>query len=298
METTKRKRKMRLWLICGIAAVLIVISYLNYRHFVPNPVSVGEKTYEVESRVLEVPMKGRTLYGELLLPKGETGPLPTVICSHGFGSSGQQFTTGVGMSLAKSGFAVYCFDFYGGGSNSKSGGSMTEMSVFTEQDDLNAVVDAVLALDTTDTDNLFLLGESQGGFVSAITAAQRQEDIRGMILFYPALCIADDARARYATQEEVPETYKIMGKTVGRIYSQGLYDYDVDAHIAPYTGPVLILHGDKDTVVNLSYSQHAESVYEDAELIVMPGQGHGFTGKTKTEAARLTYDFILQTIGQ
>lgn len=298
MKAKEKKRKMNIWLICGIVAVLIVVSYLNYRYFVPSPVSVGEKTYEVEKQVLEIPMEGRALYGELLLPVGETGPLPTVICSHGFGSSGQMFTTGVGMSLAKSGFAVYSFDFYGGNNNSKSGGSMTEMSVFTEQDDLNAVVDMILTLDTTDKDNLFLLGESQGGFVSAITAAQRQEDIRGLILFYPAFCIVDDAKARYATEAEVPETYKIMGKTVGRIYSQGLYGYDVDAHIAPYTGPVLILHGDKDAIVDLSYSQHAESVYANAELVVMSGQGHGFTGKNKAEAARLSYEFILQTMEQ
>lgn len=294
----KKKKKLNPWILCAIVAVLILVSYFNYRYFVPAPVSVGETSYEVETKVLEVSVNGHTLYGELLLPVGKTGALPTVICSHGFGSSGQSFTTGTGMSLAKSGLAVYCFDFYGGGKNSKSGGDMTEMSVFTEQEDLNAVIDAVLALDTTDADKLFLLGESQGGFVSAITAAQRPENIQGLILFYPAFCIVDDAISRYATLEEVPETYDIMGKTVGRIYSEGLYGYDLDAAIASYTGPVLILHGNKDTIVDLSYSQHAETVYADAQLIVMDGQGHGFTGKNKAEATKLAYDFILNHLAK
>lgn len=287
-------KKKTILIIGGIVALLLIISYVNYRHFVPKPVSVAEQTYQVESTVVEIPANGHTLYGELLLPSDVSTPMPTVICCHGFGGSGQQFTKGVGMSLAKSGLAVYCFDFYGGNENSKSGGSMTEMSVFTEQEDLNAVIDAVLALESTDAENLFLLGESQGGFVSAITAAERQEDIRAMILFYPAFCIADDSKARYASLEQTPDTYEIMGKTVGRVYAEGLYDYDIDAHIAPYTAPVLILHGDKDKTVDLSYSEHAQGVYQNAELVVMSGQGHGFTGKQKTEATKLTYRFVLE----
>lgn len=51
-------------------------------------------------------------------------------------------------------------------------------------------------------------------------------------------------------------------------------------------------------IVDLSYSRHAESAYANAKPVVMSGQGHGFTGKNKTEAARLSYEFILQTMGQ
>lgn len=59
----------------------------------------------------------------------------------------------------------------------------------TEVADLNAVVDMIKTLDFVDTDNIFLLGRSQGGFVSALTAAQREDDIQGMVLFYPAFVI-------------------------------------------------------------------------------------------------------------
>ena len=291
-----KKAKKKAWIIAGTVLLLGVIAYVNYRHFVPKPVSLGEREYAVEAKSLTVEAQGHTIYGELLLPQGLEGKLPTVICSHGFGSSYQMFKTGAGMSLAKSGFAVYCFDFYGGSANSKSGGSMTEMSVFTEQEDLNAVIDMVKTLETTDSDHLFLLGESQGGFVSAITAADRPDDVSALILYYPALCIPDDARARYATAADIPDTYKIMGRTVGRVYSEGLYDYDVFSVIPGYDGPVLIIHGDADKVVDLSYSERAEKVYPNAELVVLSGQGHGFTGAGKTEAAKLTFDFIIRTI--
>lgn len=289
-----KKAKKKAWIIAGAVVLLGVIGYANYRHFVPMPVSFGNREYAVEAQPLTAEVNGHSIYGELLLPRGLEGKLPTVICSHGFGSSYQMFKTGAGMSLAKSGFAVYCFDFYGGSVKSKSGGSMTEMSVFTEQEDLNAVIDRIKTLETTDQEHLFLLGESQGGFVSAITAAERQDDIRGLILYYPALCIPDDAIARYATVADIPDTYKIMGRTVGRIYSEGLYDYDVYSVIPAFDGPVLIIHGDADKVVDLSYSERAAEVYPHAELVVLSGQGHGFTGTGKTEATKLTFDFIIK----
>lgn len=39
------------------------------------------------------------------------------------------------------GFATYNFDFCGGGFGSRSAGTMLEMSVLTEAEDLNAIID-------------------------------------------------------------------------------------------------------------------------------------------------------------
>ena len=47
--------------------------------------------------------------------------------------------------------------------------------------------------------------QSQGGLISALTAADRKEDVAAMILVYPALCIADNARETYASIDEIPE---------------------------------------------------------------------------------------------
>lgn len=44
-----------------------------------------------------------------------------------------------------------------------------------------------------DSDNLFLMGTSQGGAVSAITGAAHKEEIRGMVLLYPAFVMTDHA---------------------------------------------------------------------------------------------------------
>ena len=284
-----------------IAAVIVIVlaalGYVNYRRFVPKPETLGKKAYEVEIHKLSVPAGGHTLYGELLLPQGLQGKLPTIVCSHGLNGSYHYFRDYVGMCLAMSGYAVCCFDFYGGSVRGKSGGKMTEMSVFTERDDLNAVIDWVMTQETTDAAQLFLFGESQGGFVTAITAAQRPQDIRAVIEYYPALCIPDDARKRFHSAEEIPVEYKHMGRRFGRIYCEDLLDYDVYAEIPAYEGPVLILHGDHDQTVDISYGQKAAAVYKKAEFICLPGEIHGFTGDGRKKAARLTYDFLQRTLG-
>lgn len=77
---------------------------------------------------------------------------------------------------------AYCFDFCGGAASKRSDGSPLEMSVFTEQADLEAVIAMIQELDYVDQDNLFLMGTSQGGAVSAITGAAHPQEIRGMIL--------------------------------------------------------------------------------------------------------------------
>lgn len=64
--------------------------------------------------------------------------------------------------------------------------------------------------------------------------------------------------------------------------------------IGNYKGDVLILHGDRDGIVPLRYSERAAEVYENAELVVMEGQNHGFMGKARTEAMEKEAEFFRQ----
>ena len=280
--------------LIGLAAAgaLAAVAYGNYRRTYPRPETLGDTKYEVEVKRLYLHSGDRLLYGELLLPKGVSGPLPTVICSHGINGSYRYFRAYAGMSLAMSGFAVYCFDYYGGSDRSKSGGRMTDMTVFSERDELNDVIDNIRMLDTTDREKLFLLGESQGGFVAAITAAQRPQDIRGLIEYNPAFCIPADARARFSSVEEIPEQYVQVSCVLNRDYAAEMLDYDVYAEIPAYKGPVLIVHGENDEIVDISYSEKAAAVYENAEFVRLPGEVHGLLAPGKKLAAQQTYAFI------
>lgn len=277
----------------GIAAgTLAALSVRKTLRFAMRPQSLGPAAYDTEVRELPVRADEHTLYGELLLPKGKSGPLPTVVCCPGLDTGFQFCKNTIGMCLAMSGFAAYCFDFYGGCKGSKSGGTMLEMSVFTERDDLSAVIEHVKTLDAVDQENLFLLGESQGGCVAGITAPSHRDDVRAMVQYYPAYSIPDDVRKRFASVSEIPEIYKVFHRKIGRVYAEKLLDFDVYQEIAPYDRPVLIIHGDADRVVDVSYGRRAAEVYADAQFVCLPGEDHSFSGKGKLQATKLAFDFF------
>lgn len=215
--------------------------------------------------------------------------MPTVIFSHGFGGN-YQVGTQYAEAFAGRGYVVYCFDFCGGSPESRSDGSTLEMSIFTEKEDLEAVICMMQEQPFVDSDNIFLMGTSQGGAVSAITAAAHKDEIKGAILLYPAFCLVDMTKERFDSVEDIPDTYFSLWMTVGRTYAENLLDYDIYEAAAGYDRDVLLIHGDADSIVPLSYSERAVEVYDSARLEVLPGAGHGFSG----EDARQAIDWILE----
>ncbi len=225
------------------------------------------------------------IYGKFFYPEGfdESGSYPTVIMSHGLGSTAAMVEKSQWpQAMTAEGYVVYTFDFCGGGKKSNSDLTYLTMSVKTEISDLNAIMDFVESKPFVDRDHLFLLGQSQGGFVSAMTAASRPDEVKAMILVYPALCIVDDLH------EFIPDISTVTGDTVetamgelGACYALDAYDIDVMKEIAGYTGDVLIIHGLNDKTVPLSYSMDAiTNAYSEAssELLIITGKKsvHGF----------------------
>lgn len=231
------------------------------------------------------------IYGIMYRPENASGRLPLVIISHGFGGS-HSFGSPYAEALAAKGYLCYTFDFCGGGNSSRSDGSTTEMSIFTERADLEAIIDQMKQRQDVDASRITLMGESQGGMVSAITASDRVSDIHDIILFYPALCIPDDAKNRYPSFSDVPERSSLWGVQIGRTYYEGLYDFDVYAEIQKFEKPVLLLHGDRDDIVNISYAERAAQTYKDVEYHIMSGAGHGFSGSSQTQAINYAAAFL------
>lgn len=248
-------------------------------------------TYEYMTEELYAERDGNNIYGVMYIPQNAGERMPAVIFSHGFGGN-YQVGTQYAEALAAKGYAVYCFDFCGGSPGSRSDGSTLEMSIFTEQADLEAVIAMLQGLDYVDSDNLFLMGTSQGGAVSAITAAANKEEIKGAILLYPAFCLVDQTKERFDSVEDIPDTYFSLWMTVGRAYAENLLDYDIYEVIQNYDKDVLLIHGDADSIVPLSYSERAVEVYESARLEVLPGAGHGFYGSDAEEAITWMLEYL------
>ncbi|MBE5775789.1 MAG: alpha/beta hydrolase [Clostridiales bacterium] len=159
------------------------------------------------TEILKIPASMGSLYGVL-----HTQSSCLLILSHGFGGSHTNHQDYADFFLSK-GMSVFNLDFCGGGLESKSDGSMLEMTVLTEAADLNAVIDH-FKNDPRFT-KLFLMGFSQGGFVSSYVAAQRPEDVAGLVLEYPAYVLQDDARKRRCPMAPFLPPAMLCGKRLG-----------------------------------------------------------------------------------
>jgi dienelactone hydrolase len=243
--------------------------------------------------------EGLTIRGKEIRP--DNGNLPAIIVSHGFGGNHSQVLNYC-RAFAAWGYAAYCYDFCGGCADDegKSDGKSKDMTIFTECEDLMAVMDYVKSLSYIDKDRITLMGLSQGGFVSALTAAKRKEEIEKLILLYPALCIPDDARkgALAMTSYDVkyvPDVIDCGKMKLGRKFHDTIVDMDPFLEISAYKGPVLILHGTADRVVNYSYAIRAREVYSPAQcqLQLLRGAGHSFTDKQTNSAIASIQQFML-----
>lgn len=237
---------------------------------------------------------GKTVRGIEYRPASEGLPkLPIAIVSHGF-LADLKTTRRYAKRLAEWGFCAYCFDFCGGGPGSSSDGKLSEMTVLTEKDDLKAVIAHAQAQPYTDAGRVTLMGCSQGGFVSALVAADLGAAVERLILFYPALCIPDDARRGKMMMFEfdpkhIPETLQAGPLTLSGQYAACMLGMDPFAEIAAYPGLVLLVHGTADRLVLPRYSQQALAAYEAqrpgrAQLVLIRGAGHGFGSKADRRA--------------
>ena len=226
---------------------------------------------------------GQEIYGVVYQPETEE-KVPLVIFAHELGAS---HTSGIPYAekLASQGVAVYTFDFRGGSANSRSEGRTTEMSVMTEADDIRAVTDEAKEWDFVDSDQIVIIGASQGGAATAVYAAENSNDIKGIILLYPAFVIYDDIHQQFRSLDEVPEKFNYQGWIrVGKNYISDAWDYNFYDEMKKFDKPVLILHGNRDGIVDLSYSRQAVKDYPNTELHVLNGAGHGFYGSSFDEA--------------
>ncbi len=245
----------------------------------------------------------------------------------------------------ENGYIAYAFDFVGGAPGQKEnysrgvrsglkdaepwdeyGGSWDTMSVKTEVEDLDLVIDEVKKLDFVDSDYICLMGQSQGGVVCALTASQREErresqglgsDIAGMVLIYPAFSFVNDMHSQYPTLEDMeqaldPESGRIfiMGANIGPdyirdCYEWGKYDEELGAitiydMVRGYTNSVLIVTGSGDTTVDPSWSYNAinqlTSPYGDSQstLVLVSNAQHAFDmmGSTPTKQKLMSYEAL------
>ena len=235
----------------------------------------------------------RNIYGVLSRPKSGMGDKqPVAIISHGFNGTGQ-FGSDYFEALNSIGYQCYTFDFPCGSVYSRSDNNTMNMSVRDQQDDLLAIIRHFKNQPDIDASGIVLIGESQGGLVSALAAGKAPKDVSQLVLIYPALCIPDNWNARYPNLTDIPDTTRLWNVPLGRRFFTEVHGMNVYKEIKKYKKPVLIIHGDMDQIVPISYSQSALKVYKNAALKTIGNAGHGFKPYERLQAIGWIKDFLL-----
>lgn len=266
----------------GIIMLLLIILLLSLFGFERHDFS---NINGIEKREFSCMRDDLDIRGTVFLP-AETNDdsFPIAVVCHEF-MANRLFSFPYAYTLAQNGYAAFCFDFNGGGFFSQSEGKSVDMSVLTEKEDLKAVLDFAKKQDYTKKGEILLMGCSQGGLVCALTAAEMQDEISGLILQYPALSIPDDARKGSMIKakfdpDNIPDRLNCGPMKLGKQYVTDVIDMNVFQSLAGYTGDVLLIHGDADTLVDISYSKEAYQVYQengaDVGFKVINGAGHIF----------------------
>ena len=234
----------------------------------------------------------------LTLPEGfnpETDHCPMVILMHGFMARREMYPMpAIATALAKEGIASIRFDFDAHG---KSEGKFINMTLSNEVADAKAIWDYVQTLPYV-TRTAFV-GHSQGGVIAGILAGQLEDTPAKpdcLVQLAPAAVLKDDAlkgqcmNAKY-NPADPPEYVSVFFHKLGRAFIVEAQKYPIFETSAKYTGKVCLIHGTKDKIVPLSYSEKYHEVYPDSELHVLEGEGHFLSGDKKHILGLIT-DFL------
>lgn len=245
-----------------------------------------------QDKVLRIPYAAeKSIYGIISEPVVNNEKHGVAIISHGFNGT-HHFGRDYFKTLNDLGYAVYTFDFPCGSVNSQTDNNTMNMSVSDEKEALKTIVSYFRKQKNIDKSKIVLIGESQGGLVSALAASELKKKVNRLVLIYPALCIPDNWNDRYPKVEDIPEVSEIWGVKLGKKFMMDIRPMKPFETIGKYKGKVLIIHGTDDKVVPLDYSRRAQSTYQKAELKIIDKAGHGFKPEERVLSNQYVKEFL------
>ena len=209
---------------------------------------------------------GMKIQGIAYLPANSTAPnqvkkSPAIIMSHGYLSNLHNFEY-FATQFAMIGYNVFTFNFCCGSDETDpelmSDGTTTNLCIEGEISDLIAVYNYVSTCDYVKSDEIILWGESQGAFVSGLSAARLQEKISKLVMIFPAVCIPDHARrgtlggASYDPKNP-PELIYTERAMLSKVFVDDVKDMDAYSELAKYKGATLLIQGTCDSIVVPEY---------------------------------------------
>lgn len=219
---------------------------------------------------------GHTLMGVATLPKGVEKP-PVLINIHGFGGNKcgyKNLHVQMARELEKSGIACVRFDMYG---NGESDGEFSDMTFTSLLNDTEDIYNWVLEQEWVDVDNVILSGQSMGGYVAACAAPKLKP--AKLILQCPGAGMWNGALERaLAMEEKGIFSADVEGLCFSTAFNKDLHSYEPFTTAKGYEGPVLLVRGTEDQLVDHAACEKYMEVYGDAcTFVEIEGGNHNFS---------------------
>ena len=235
---------------------------------------------------------GIALHAKLEMPEGVSS-CPLAIIVHGLtGNMEEEHIRAMAKGVVDIGIAALRVEMYGHG---KSGGAFDDHTIYKWVGNMLKAIEYAKSLDFV-TD-LYLMGHSQGGLLTVLMGGMRNDDLKAIIPLSPALNIPDMVRTKGLLlgvpfdPEHIPEHFDSDWIHVKGDYIRTMQTIHAEEAIDRYKGRVLIVHGDEDMAVPVSYGIEAAKRYQNAKLVILKGDDHGYH-KHLDEAVKAVQDFL------
>lgn len=215
-------------------------------------------------------------------PAGET--VPVLIHIHGFGGTLGGYKglhTHLARTLAKSGIACVRFDMYG---NGESDGEFSDMTFTSLLEDTGDIFHWVEGQDWADKEHIFLAGQSMGGYVAACAAPRLSPS--ALVLLCPGAGMWQGALERsLALEARGIFSADVEGLCFSTAFNKDLHQYEPFSSAAGYTGPVLLIRGTRDELVDDATCKKYCDVYGDTcTYLTVENGNHNFASIPAREA--------------
>ncbi len=264
---------------------------LNFSKLAPAEETETDAEATYISETVSIEANGRIVPAVVTLPVGE-GPFPAVVFNHGHGGSKDENTGfgGIAEALAEAGIASIRMDFPGCGDSTEP---FTENTLSNMIADSNAAKDYLVANYPVDADKLGILGYSMGGRLASMIIGEEDCPYQAAVLLAGAVGDGEElanGMAKDGSAADYKEAIEIAEKE-GKYTTTNQYgtvlDFSADwfkdavaskplENAANFTKPVLVIYGDKDTVVPAEVNKLSVEAYSDVEEIVVPDADHGY----------------------
>ena len=212
----------------------------------------------------------------------------TVVFCHGFGSDKEGSYERRCDFMAENDFRAVRFDFRG---NNESALDFEEADLSTRIEDLQRVLSEVADGKT------MVYGSSFGGLVALHTAVLTEMvdflALRAPVTYMEAL---DDIRD---TIEDEGVYQHIPGKKIGKEFVRDLENYSTEKIIEELETPVLIMHGNEDSVVPIELSKKFfRRINCRKKFKEFGGQGHRFDEEADFQALNSAKEWFEEVSGE